>query len=118
MGNVKALEFTLQQQQQYSCNRLTMGGMGGGGLETTLFFGNICTKRLLSKSFTTEIVGPLYFQRSRNSREVMPWNHAPESKQRAGLETSFNFCALYLASFIQNSEHHTKLELTFFQNNL
>lgn len=41
------------------CNSQSMR-MGKGGLETNLTIHNICTKRLLSKSFTAEIVALLY----------------------------------------------------------
>lgn len=32
------------------------------------------------KQFYHEVAAPLYLQKSRSSREVMSWNHAPRSK--------------------------------------
>lgn len=79
-----------------------------GGLETNLTFSNTCTKWLLSESFTTQKAAALCLQKSRNSRDITPWNHALKLKQEGIKEGRPKDPIRFLYSlpyFIQNLEH-------------
>lgn len=53
--------------------------MGEGGLEKELSFGNICTKWLISESFTTEIAAHVPSE-IEELRDGMLGNYAPQIK--------------------------------------